>query len=114
MLRLYRITSYNVCYTKLLRALSILDISDRKHAEELINQKNEILNNAVAEKDKFFSIIAHDLKSPFNSILGFSELLSEVIEEKNYEQVKAYSDIINKSSKRAMELLQNLMRNNFV
>ncbi len=90
-------------------ALSILDISDRKHAEELINQKNEILNNAVAEKDKFFSIIAHDLKSPFNSILGFSELLSEVIEEKNYEQVKAYSDIINKSSKRAMELLQNLM-----
>ncbi|NQU51610.1 MAG: HAMP domain-containing histidine kinase [Bacteroidetes bacterium] len=73
-----------------------------------INSLNEELLKLNAQKDKFFSIIAHDLKSPFNSILGFSKILSEQIVEENYQELKEYSDIINQSSKRAMELLMNL------
>jgi len=73
----------------------------------------ELLNNELLksndQKDKFFSIIAHDLKSPFNSILGFSEILCEQVAEKNYQGIVEYSDIIQQSSKRAMDLLMNLM-----
>ena len=73
----------------------------------------ELLNNELLksndQKDKFFSIIAHDLKSPFNSILGFSEILCEQVAEKNYQGIVEYSDIIHQSSKRAMDLLMNLM-----
>jgi len=73
----------------------------------------ELLNNELLksndQKDKFFSIIAHDLKSPFNSILGFSEILCEQVAEKNYQGIVEYSDIIQQSSKRAMDLLMNLV-----
>lgn len=75
--------------------------------------KIELLNNELLksndQKDKFLSIIAHDLKSPFNSILGFSEILCEQVAEKNYQGIVEYSDIIHQSSKRAMDLLMNLM-----
>lgn len=79
----------------------------KKHTQiELLNEELLKLNN---QKDKFFSIIAHDLKSPFNSILGFSDILCEQVAEKNYQGIVEYSNIILQSSKRAMDLLQNLM-----
>jgi len=62
-----------------------------------------------ATKDKFFSIIAHDLKSPFNSIIGFSNLLSREIHENDYQGVEKYAMIIQHSSQRAMNLLMNLL-----
>lgn len=85
------------------------DITARKMAEtELENKKNEleVLN---AQKDKFFSIIAHDLKSPFNSIMGFSELLVEQINDKDYEGIEKYAEIIIQSSNKAVNLLTNLL-----
>lgn len=85
------------------------DISDRKKAEKKLKETNEELKKINHEKDKFFSIIAHDLKSPFNSILGFSEIIVEQIREKDYSEIEKYSEIILQSSERAMELLMNLM-----
>ena len=74
------------------------------------NKDNEIrLVELNAAKDKFFSIIAHDLRSPFNSILGFSELILESIEEKDFDKVEEYTKIVLNSSKGAMDLLTNLM-----
>jgi len=87
----------------------IIDITERKQAEHLIKLKNDELQKINSEKDKFFSIIAHDLKSPFNGILGFSQLLSEQIKEKDYEGIEKYAEIIQQSSQRAMDLLMNLM-----
>ncbi len=84
-------------------------ITERKENEEKIRLQNRELQKINAEKDKFFSIIAHDLKSPFNSIVGFSELLKENANTKNYEPTAKYAEIILQSSKRAMELLTNLM-----
>jgi PAS domain S-box-containing protein len=85
------------------------DITRQKKTEAEIKQRNEELHELNATKDKFFSIIAHDLKSPFNSIMGFSELLVEQITEKNYDGIKKYAAIILESSQRAMDLLMNLM-----
>jgi signal transduction histidine kinase/CheY-like chemotaxis protein len=74
-----------------------------------IQQSNSELLQLNATKDKFFNIIAHDLKSPFNSIMGFSELLTDQIKEKDYEGIDEYAGIIEQSSKRAMDLLENLL-----
>ncbi len=89
-------------------ALSVV-ITKRKWAEEDLRESEARLNELNATKDKFFSIIAHDLKSPFNTIMGFSDLLAEQVQEKNFEGILEYAGIIQDSSKRAMDLLINLL-----
>lgn len=84
------------------------DVSERKKADAELRLKNKELEKVNAEKDKFFSIIAHDLKSPFNAILGFSELLIEQVHKNDCTEVGKYAKIILQSSHRAMDLLMNL------
>lgn len=84
-------------------------ITKRKKAEQALRESEAKLHELNATKDKFFSIIAHDLKSPFNAIIGFSEMLAEEVQGKNYENIGQYAAIIEDSSKRAMDLLMNLM-----
>jgi signal transduction histidine kinase len=79
------------------------------HKTEEISELNLKLNHLINTKDKFFSIIAHDLRSPFNAIIGFSELLTEQIRKKNYENIEEYAVIIQNSSERTMDLLKNLL-----
>ena len=55
---------------KFLAGFSI-DITEQKLAEQALKERETSLRELNATKDKFFSIIAHDLKSPFNSIIGF-------------------------------------------
>ena len=74
-----------------------------------IEYKNRELHELNATKDKFFSIISHDLKSPFNAIIGFSNILVEQVQEKNDEGITEYAEIIHNSSQRAMDLLMNLV-----
>jgi len=87
----------------------VRNISERKIAEQEIRQKNEDLQKLNATKDKFFSIIAHDLRSPFNGILGFSNILVDQIQEKNYEGIEEYALVVQKSAQRALSLLINLL-----
>jgi len=87
----------------------ISDISDRKRAENKLIASETSLRELNSTKDKFFSIIAHDMKSPFNGILGFSELLLKRIAVKDYVKIEKYGDIIHKSAQRANNLLSNLM-----
>ncbi len=103
-------TVINSSKGKYLGILIVLhDITERKQYEGHL-LKNELrLKELNASKDKFFSIIAHDLKNPFNSILGFSNILMEMVQEKDYEAVEEYAEIIQNSSQRAMNLLMNLM-----
>lgn len=84
------------------------DISDRKNIEHDLQETNEELRKVNAEKDKFASIITHDLRSPFNAIIGMSALLRDRVREGDLSDVEESSDIIFESSKRAMELLSNL------
>lgn len=87
----------------------VSDISNRKITENKLIANESSLRELNSTKDKFFSIIAHDLKSPFNGILGFSEILMEQIKDKDYDGIDKYAEIIHKSSKRAVDLLMNLM-----
>jgi two-component system, sensor histidine kinase and response regulator len=91
--------------------LYLLSLSFRKVSfrSRQIREQNEELRKLNATKDKFFSIIAHDLKSPFNAIIGFSRILKEQVHKKEYEGVSRYAEIIHQSSNAAMSLLMNLM-----
>jgi len=85
------------------------DITERKQTEEALEKSESHLSELNATKDRFFSIIAHDLKSPFNSIIGFSNLLVEQTHKKDNAGIEKYAEIIQQSSNRAMDLLMNLM-----
>jgi len=85
------------------------DITERKLAELQIKRQKEHLQELNATKDRFFTIIAHDLKSPFTSILGFSELLVKQISEKDYDGIEQCAGFIRQSSQKAVDLLMNLM-----
>ena len=90
-------------------ATTFVDITERMRNEEALKENEAHLRELVATKDKFFSIIAHDLKSPFNSILGLSNLLVEQIQEKNFDGIEEYAKIIQKSSTTVFNLLMNLL-----
>ena len=74
----------------------------------LVSTQQELKELNVA-KDKLFSIIAHDLKNPFNAISGFSELILSGINEYTIEQIENYITIIHKSSAKGYDLLENLL-----
>ena len=88
----------------------LYDINNRKNFEQEIKRKNEELNKINIEKDRILSIIGHDLKTPFNAIIGFCDLLSEKIKLNDYKQIERYADIISNSSQRAMDLLRSLIQ----
>ncbi|MCZ4695712.1 sensor histidine kinase [Ancylomarina euxinus] len=88
---------------------AFFDITKRKKEQQEIQAKNRELQMVNAEKDKFFSIIAHDLKSPFNAIIGFTKLLLDEIRLNNIEGIEKYAEIVLDSSNSAFDLLTNLM-----
>tara|TARA_R110001583_G_scaffold165427_1_gene318116 strand:+ start:845 stop:3550 length:2706 start_codon:yes stop_codon:yes gene_type:complete len=87
----------------------ILDITERKQASQIIKENEIRLKEINATKDKLFSIIAHDLRSPFNGILGFSELLIENIKDFEITESEKYLEIINSSAQNTLILLDNLL-----
>lgn len=85
------------------------DISERKQVEEKLLAYNLELRESNQSKDKFFSILAHDLKNPFGGLLGFIDLLYEDIDELSTEQVKEYLQNIRTASYHTYSLLENLL-----
>ena len=95
---------------KVVRVLgTIMDITDRKFSEQLIKETEEKLRDSIKTKDKFFSIIAHDLRSPFNSILGFSEILNNDFDDFDSVTQKRFIGLIHTSVNRVFKLLDNLL-----
>lgn len=89
------------------------EVSAQRDAIASINAEIELKNNTLEElnatKDKFFSIIAHDLKNSFNGILGASKLLVSSPGKFNHEETMDYVDMIHTSSQNAYKLLENLL-----
>ncbi len=74
----------------------------------IIDLNKKVMKDSV-EKDKFFSIISHDLMNPFNALLGFSQMLTVSAKNGDQEDCVEYSLIVHQSTKRILNLLQNLL-----
>lgn len=93
---------------KLNTLLSLNNIKIEEKNKEIVAQHKD-LQKVNETKDRFFSIIGHDLKNPLNSIIGFSELLHERIDQYDSEKIKKYLAIIHDTAQRSNELLENLL-----
>ena len=85
------------------------NITSRKKAEEALKESEIKLRELNTTKDKLFSIIAHDLRSPFNNILGFSELLIGNLKDLEVAVSEKYLGFINSSAQNTLILLDNLL-----
>lgn len=89
--------------------VQIQDITKRKRNEEQILRYAEELKNLNAAKDKFFSIISHDLRSPFNSLLGLTEFITHSYDEMNPSEIKSSILNIYNSAQQVYNLILNLL-----
>jgi PAS domain S-box-containing protein len=87
----------------------INNITDYKLAEAEIRQNNEQLEKINAEKDKFFSILAHDLRSPFNSFLGLTEIMAEELYSMRLDEIQRIATDMKNSANNLYHLLENLL-----
>jgi len=103
---------YTICFLVLVwmtaRSVNKIDIQ-RQASEEALRERESQLTDLNATKDKFFNIVAHDLKNPFTSLLGSSELLYENIDNLGTENIRELALILNDSAKSGYAILQNLL-----
>ena len=85
------------------------DITERKSAEADIKLKNEELRRINSEKDKYFSIIAHDLRSPFQTLLGFSRMMVEELPSLTLNEIQKMAVNMRTSANKLYNLLENLL-----
>jgi PAS domain S-box-containing protein len=85
------------------------NITKRKEAEAIQQATNKRLDELNATKDKFFSIIAHDLMSPFNTLLGFSSLLNRQSAKNDMEGVAKSAKFMHDAAEKTKDLLKNLL-----
>jgi signal transduction histidine kinase len=80
-----------------------------RESEKRYKQLAEKLKEVNESKDQFFSLISHELRGPFNSILGFAEILFNDLDELSKEELKLYVDSLYHSSRHIFSLLNNLL-----
>jgi PAS domain S-box-containing protein len=88
---------------------AVEDITEGRKAEQDFERKNEELLKVVAEKDKFFSIIAHDLRSPFQTLLGFTRLMVENLPTLTLDEIQKIAMSMRNSANKLFNLLENLL-----
>jgi len=115
--KLYLIISVVMVIASLLIAIALYRLyrAKTKNLKEL-DKKNIEINKLITEleasnkvKDKFFSIIAHDLKNPFSVLMGMSDLLKNSIDNLQMEDIKEFAGMINSASTDTYELLTELL-----
>jgi PAS domain S-box-containing protein len=104
------ITSIRDDNGEIIRLIAIdSDISKLKEAEGEIARQKSQLEQLNATKDKFFSIIGHDLRSPFGNFVGITNLILQNIKEYDKEQLLQYIIKLNRSAQNSYNLLENLL-----
>jgi len=95
--------------------LNVANIQLRERQERVLEQaeelsrKNKDLEILNSTKDKFFSIIAHDLKNPFSSIIGLTSLIKVKYHKYTDEKRIEINEMIHDSANRSFKLLENLL-----
>ena len=85
------------------------DITERMRAENEIKRNHKKLLELNAEKDKFFSIIAHDLIGPFNGFLGLTKLMAEEVPDLNQDEIQKIARNMRDTATNLFGLLENLL-----
>lgn len=85
------------------------DITKRKNSEDALRIREYELSDLNRTKDKFFSIISHDLKNPFQSILGYTQMMREEYDSISDQEKKEILDSLVGVSKKTQQLLENLL-----
>jgi PAS domain S-box-containing protein len=83
---------------------------ERKMVEEERKELIRKLSKMNQSKDRLFSLISHDLRSPFNSLLGFSEILTTEYESLTHDEIKEYLNVIYEASKNLYGMTNNLLQ----
>lgn len=86
------------------------DITKKHKAEKMLMESEAKLQQLNASKDKFFSIISHDLRAPFTGILGLSEYLAQESHSLDSKTIANLSLQLSQASKSVYELLENLLQ----
>lgn len=73
-----------------------------------LKESEEYLQQTITARDKFFSIIAHDIINPFQPLLGLSELLVTDLDKLSDQEIRKYSELIHQSASRIYRLLEDL------
>ena len=87
----------------------IRDITERKNYETQLQKYALELSKQIAEKDKLFSIIAHDLRGPFTGFMELTELMAKESESLSMDEVHKIAGIMKKSANNLYRLLSNLL-----
>jgi signal transduction histidine kinase len=85
------------------------DITEQKQLELSLNENETKLHQLNADKDLFISILSHDLRSPFNNLLGLSELLIEDIRKLDISKIEDITISINKTARNTYNLLEDIL-----
>ncbi|NVO09155.1 MAG: response regulator [Bacteroidales bacterium] len=88
---------------------TVRNITERKLAEEKLKADEILLKELNADKDRFISILAHDLKSPFNLILGYLDLLTEKVREYDINTIENQINIIFNTAQNTYKLLEDIL-----
>lgn len=86
-----------------------IDITERKQKEEEIKKYTKQLEELNKSKDKFISVLAHDLRGPFTPILGYTELLANSTDFLSYQEIKEYAHSLDVIVKNQYQLLENIL-----
>lgn len=86
------------------------DITSRIESEQKLKVYSDELKELNASKDRFFSIVAHDLRNPLQGLLGFSSLLYDNFSDLTIDEVKEYIGYIFQSAKKMHSLTNNLLQ----
>lgn len=88
---------------------TVQDVTEAKAREAELERARHELETLVAAKNQLFSIIGHDLKSPFNNIIGFASLLSSDEVQLSPEKIKEYGSLIVEAASNTNALLDSLL-----
>lgn len=88
---------------------SVTDISEQKKTEHSLIESEKKLQELNEMKDKFFTIIGHDLRTPISNILGFNQLLLANLNNYNQEKIEKFLKVIQSSANKSFSLLTDLL-----